>query len=290
MIIIKNGVNVYFGIYSTEILRDLGDGTDGDVHNLSLILASNHKFRYIFAVNTWNDGSPNFMNYDVYNLSIGRKTSGYNTDGYFITEDYLNYTTGQGLALLTNASIPGGTSITVQFSNDNATWVDNEGNIGSNTLLDEFYAIDLRDLNYTASFKRYNLTTTDTTITPRLFQSRLVTTNGTAGVGPVGPGPTVIQNVTGEWIYYNLTTINVIVGTHDSGDLNSTLDVDADTFDVSETVGAPAWLISFNWTNVDQDASCLWVVVYSFYDGNLAHDIDLQVYNFTGTSWTTTSA
>ncbi len=93
----------------------------------------------------------------------------------------------------------------------------------------------------------------------------------------------------GEWVYYNLTSISVNIGTHDAGDVNSTLDIDADTFDVSETVGAPAWLISFNWTNVDPDASCLWVVVNSFYDGNLRHDIDLQLYNFTGTSWTTIS-
>lgn len=119
----------------------------------------------------------------INNAGLPIVSGGYEEEGYFITEDYLNYTTGQGLALLANASIPVGTSITVQFSNDGATWVDNEGNVGSTPVLDGFYAIDLRDLNYTDSFKMYNLSTTNSLITPRLFQSREITTNGTAGTG-----------------------------------------------------------------------------------------------------------
>ena len=99
------------------------------------------------------------------------------------------------------------------------------------------------------------------------------------------PGPTIIQNVTGEWVYYNLTTINVTVGTHDSGDLNSTLDVDGDTYDCSEVVGAPGYVIEFEWTDVDPDAHCLWVTAYVFYDGNQAHDIHIELYNFTSTTW-----
>jgi len=138
-------------------------------------------------IRNWVPNEPTHINWTIATPEVG-----YFSDGYFTTEDYLNYTTGQGLALLTNASVPYDTSMTVQFSNDNATWVDNEGNVGSTPVLDGFYAIDLRDLNYTDSFKRYNLTTADPMITPRLYQSRLVTTNGTAGAGPVGPGPTVI--------------------------------------------------------------------------------------------------
>jgi len=159
-----------------------------------------NKLRYLYSAQSldiagdgeiWMSGSSSFM-------WLGNVSGGFEADGYFITTDYLNYTTGQGLVLLTNASIPYDTSMTVQFSNDNATWVDNEGNVGSTPVLDGFYAIDLRDLNYTDSFKRYNLTTADTNITPRLYQSRLVTTNGTAGVGP-GPGPPTEDNF--FWIF-----------------------------------------------------------------------------------------
>jgi len=123
--------------------------------------------------------------------TVGMSSGGYESEGYFITENYLDYTTGNSLALLTNASIPYGTSMTVQFSNDNATWVDNDGNVGSTTIEEGFYAIDLRDLNYTNIYDMYNFSGTPV-LTPRLYQSRLVTTNGTAGAGPAGPGPTVI--------------------------------------------------------------------------------------------------
>lgn len=104
------------------------------------------------------------------------------------------------------------------------------------------------------------------------------------GIG-AGPGPTVIQNVTGEWIDYNLTEIDVLIGVHDSGDVNSTLDIDGDIYNCSEVVGAPGYRISFNWTNVDQESHCLWVVAYVFYDGNQAHDIHVELYNFTSTTW-----
>ena len=105
------------------------------------------------------------------------------------------------------------------------------------------------------------------------------------GTEVVGPTVYVDVNITGAWVEYNLTSINVNVGTHDAGNLASTFVLDGDTYDISETVGAPAWLISFNWTNVDQNANSMWVVLYSFYSGNQAHDIDLQLYNFTSTSW-----
>ena len=208
---------------------------------------------------------------------------GYTSSGYFTTVDYLSdpFANGSVLVQMTNATIPANTAITVQFSDDNSTWVDNEGAAGSNALTDGFLSIDLRELNWSAAYHlRYNFSTTDPAETPRLYQSRLITTIGNASI------ITEHQNITGEWIEYNLTSIIVNVGTHDSGNLASTFFVDGDTYDISETVGTPAWIISFNWTNVDQDANSLWVLIYSFYDGNLVHDIDLQLYNFTSTTWT----
>jgi hypothetical protein len=105
------------------------------------------------------------------------ESGGFASDGYFMTEDYLNYTTGNSLTLLTNASIPDSTTLTVQFSNDNSTWVDNEGNVGSTSLIAGFQAIDLRDLNYTDIYSMYNFTGLLAS-TPRLYQSRLITTLG----------------------------------------------------------------------------------------------------------------
>ncbi len=208
-------------------------------------------------------------------------TSGYENDGYFLTEDYLNYTTGSSLVLLTNSTIPISTSITVQFSNDNSSWVDHEGNVGSTSLIAGFYSIDLRDLNYTDIYSMYNFTGTQID-TPRLYQSRLVTTwaNTSIVVGNV-----TFQNVTGEWISYNLTSISTLIGTLDSGNLASTLDIDSNEYNVSEVVGNPGFLVSFNWTDVNDSARCLWITMYVLYDGNLVHDIHIELYNHTSLSW-----
>lgn len=268
----RTGIAIFLKVYSdiarTNLLETLTDGGNGD----------NTAYRYLHGIQSWNsvsdpnDHSTGYIEY----LWNGSLLGGYEADGYFLTEDYLNYTTGNGLTLLSNSTIPESTTLSVQFSNDNSTWVDNEGNVGSTTIHDGFYSIDLRDLNYTDIFLMYTFTSSHTN-TSRLYQSRLITTEGTA--------ETIIQNITGEWIYYNLTSINVNIGTHDAGNLASTFVVDGDTYDISETVGAPAWLISFNWTNVDINANSMWVVLYSFYSGNQKHDIDLQLYNFTSSNW-----
>lgn len=103
---------------------------------------------------------------------------GYAAEGYFTTQDYLDEANGSVLVQLTNATIPDGTGITVEFSSDNSTWVDNEGNAGSNIVKDGFLALDLRDLNWSSSYYlRYNFSGTSL-LTPRLYQSRLITTEG----------------------------------------------------------------------------------------------------------------
>jgi len=215
------------------------------------------------------------------NSGLPITTGGFEKEGYFITDDYLNYTTGNTLALLTNASIPSGTSMTVQFSNDNSTWVDNEGNVGSTPIGEGFYSIDLRDLNYTNDYKMVNFTGT-LSLTPRLYQLREITTMG-------GAGETIFQNVTGTWILYNATSISVIVGTYEGGFLNSTyFKGDSNIYNVTETTGSPAWNIEYNFTGLPIDEGsmiCLCIDHWLYYDGNVQHDIWFEVYNYTSSSW-----
>jgi hypothetical protein len=143
-----------------------------------------------------------------------------------------------------------------------------------------YSSIDLRNLNYSSGFyKMVNKSTTDSTVTPRLYQSRLITTIGNASI------ETEIQNVTGEWIEYNLTEIGVTVGTLDAGNLASTYFIDGNMFNVSEVVGAPGMQISANVTGIDSNAESVWVLIYALYDGNLNHDFDIEVWNFTGSAW-----
>jgi len=68
--VVKSGTSLVCGIYSTALLRDAGDGTDGDVDNLALTLQADHTFRYAFACNTHNDGFNVSMNNDIDNLDL----------------------------------------------------------------------------------------------------------------------------------------------------------------------------------------------------------------------------
>lgn len=117
----------------------------------------------------------------VNNSGLPIEFGGYGT-GYFNTTDYLDDLKGKSLVWLTNATIPEGTSLTIEFSSDGgSSWVNDQGVAGYNSLNGGFEALDLRDLNYADLTTRYNFTGTNT-LTPRLYQSRLITTEGEGGI------------------------------------------------------------------------------------------------------------
>lgn len=66
----KVGTSLVCGVYNTAELRDAGDGTDGDVDNLSLTLHSDWKFRYVYGCSSWEDGFTAYLNMDVENLDL----------------------------------------------------------------------------------------------------------------------------------------------------------------------------------------------------------------------------
>lgn len=180
----KYGLDLTAKIYDDPGMTNL-------VKTLSLTLQNDHKLEYVFGCNTYNSANNLFANQDIYFLWIGKYGVGYEDDGYFITDDYLNDTlcNGTALGLMVNSSIPANTDIQVQFSNDNATWGDWEGiPLDSNILIGGFETIDLRYLNYTDIYFRYNFSTTDVSITPRLYQTRLISTIGNQ-TGGATPGP-----------------------------------------------------------------------------------------------------
>ena len=183
----------------------------------------------------------------------------------------LDQVNGAVLVQMTNATIPGGTSITVKFSLDNVTW------INETALTEGFMSIDLRTLNWSGSYYLNYTFTGTSSETPRLYQSRLITTEGA-----LGPG----LNVSGVWVEYNASAIAATVGTLDAGNLASTLSIDGDRFNVSEVVGVPGIEISVNFTGVDPDAGCIWLVSYHLYDGNLAHDFDIEFWLRLDFGWT----
>lgn len=239
-------------------------------------------YRYAYGINNYNravDGA-NHHTGNLENWSLMKSAAGYVSSGYFITENYLSdpLANGSTLVEMTNSTIPANTKIRISFSVDNSTWVNNRGVAGFNTLVDGFFSLDLRNLNYsTFYYALFNLSTTNSASTPRIYQSRVITTQG--GVLTVG------QNVTGEWIEYKASAINASVGIVDGGNLNSTFEIDGDTFNVSEVVGVPGQVISINFTGVDPDAECVWVTIWYLYDGNLNHDFDIEMWNFASSAW-----
>ena len=235
--IVKTGVSLTCGIYSTAVLRDAGDGTDGDLDNLALTLHGDYNFRYIYAVAGLNDGTPTvrIISGDIANLTIGRSSSGFASEGYFTTVDYLSdpLANGSALVAMVVSDIPANTDIQLQFSNDTVIWTDHEGVPGDSVdLLGGRESIDLRLLNHSNAIQyRFNLSTSDSSVTPRVNQSRLITMIGQ------GAGPGNLLN--GSWVDYNLTEIGVTRGTLDSGNLASTYFIDGDMFNVSEVAMTP---------------------------------------------------
>lgn len=191
---------------TTDTLIDVSGGSEDNVtifvlHSDGWSSQTLETIIYWFEINEGAGGADNLLKWDVntagtsltmeqtgtykdygrvdggdiedYEITIG----GYYTEGYFNTTDYFDYVNGSSLVCMVNSSIPSDTTLKIQFSNDGINWFDNNGISGSNLLLEGFYSLDLRDLNYTNIISRYNFTGTPT-LTPRLYQSRLVTTNG----------------------------------------------------------------------------------------------------------------
>jgi len=101
-------------------------------------------------------------------------TGGYESEGFFYTTEVLNGISGSSQVLLTNSTLNGGT-LSVAFSSDNETWVDHNNETGYDSLLGGFESFDLRDLDFTTMYMRYNFTRGGVDLTPRLYQIRLIT-------------------------------------------------------------------------------------------------------------------
>jgi hypothetical protein len=84
---------------------------------------------------------------------------------------------------------------------------------------------------------------------------------------------------------YNVTSITVIDGTYDVGWLNSTPAIDGNVYRVNETIGADPLDVRFNWTNIPEEALSLAVLSYCEYEGNPAHIVNFEAWNFNTSEW-----
>lgn len=206
------------GGYTTEWFPTIAEGanqygitTDG-TNIWTVNLANTNVSKYTMAgvyVSSWDhSGQSNSSVYGIASdgafiwlLQVSPKVvfqydaggGGYANSGYFTTTELLSALNGTALVLLTNTTLNSGT-LKVQFSDDNATWVDHNDVVGSDTIIGGNESIDLRDLDFATIYLRYNFTRGGAVLTPRLFQTRLISTEGTGlavGVGGVNR-PTIL--------------------------------------------------------------------------------------------------
>ena len=140
-------------------------------------------YRYLYALNSF--GYTSGSNIAVYwnrNMRIW-SMDGYN-DGVYYTTELLEG--NRALNIMYNASILTDTGITMEFSDDNVTWVNHNDVAGHESLVNGFESIDLRDMNTTSLYCRLNFTSDNIIDTPRMYQLRIVTIVGDIEVGEGG--------------------------------------------------------------------------------------------------------
>lgn len=203
----------------------------------------------------------------------------YELEGCFYTTNILSNISSLSI-LMTNTTLDSGI-INVQFSDDNFTWVNHNNQNGYDTLIEGFDSIDLKNLNFSKLYIRFNFTRGGFFKTPRLYQIQIIYETGFIQSEDIGEnGFNMFYNH-----IYNVSSINVILGTLNAGNLESTYFVDGDWYNVSEDNTAPALDIRFNFTDVEENVSCGCIEIYQTFTGTSQNDIKIEVWNFTSSSW-----
>jgi len=84
---------------------------------------------------------------------------------------------------------------------------------------------------------------------------------------------------------YNASSISVIVGNVEDGQLNSTFKVDGGWYNISEVGETPGLDIRFNFTEITGTPISGCIDFYHTYQGHSQHDVIIQIMNFTSGAW-----
>ena len=87
------------------------------------------------------------------------------------------------------------------------------------------------------------------------------------------------------WTEYNVSSVHVIRGTYVSGDLTSLEFNDTDYYLVDEVTGVEGFDVRFNFTDIPDTILSLSHRVRCEYEGNPAHDVDIELWNFISGAW-----
>lgn len=181
------------GIYMDYIQINTGSGGSGNLWTCDFESASHNLF--LELTGTGDD-------YGIINQTRGYYEGGYKDSGYFNTTNLMSEVNGSGLVVLLNSSIPAQSEMTVQFSEDGENFTDHEGAPGYVEVIDGFQSIDIRDIYPSSELElRFNLSKpTQVNVTPRLYQTRLISTED--GAGAPGNGTVTVTTVESDapWI------------------------------------------------------------------------------------------
>ena len=96
-----------------------------------------------------------------------------------------------------------------------------------------------------------------------------------------------IGMVKAEYVEHPITNITVVSGTYVLGDLLSLQEVDGDLYTINEILGVNPLSVEFEINTSIPNAVNHIIKVYCRYEGNPAHEINLDVFNWTSKSWFT---
>jgi hypothetical protein len=75
-------------------------------------------------------------------------------------------------------------------------------------------------------------------------------------------------------------------GVQDNGSLSSAwYSNDGDILSISEVVGADSFIVNFDFHNLDDSYDLENLTIREFYDGNVGHNVTIEIYNFTSMFW-----
>lgn len=143
----KVDTDCYLEIYSDYARTTLLD-------NLTVTLSADNKYRYShYGQLNDLDLTGRWISGNCYNLSF--RNSGA-TFGYFYTKDLLANTSDTATAILFNSTIEATNSITMEFSSDNSTWLNQQNVAGYESLNDGLGAFNLEGLGVSTLYVRAN--------------------------------------------------------------------------------------------------------------------------------------
>lgn len=171
-------LNTWYYLIVTRVDDDIdveiySDGARTNLlDTISVVDGVDVAFRYFYATNTRNTGHAiDLANARGANYWLGNYTLSYYANGEYYTTNILDSVNGTTIVLLYNCTLDGSSIMTIEFSSDNSTWVDHNGNAGSDNAVVGYESLDMRDLSYSIScYIRFNFTENNDD-TPRVYKN-----------------------------------------------------------------------------------------------------------------------